>query len=242
MQRIFLAVLLCATLLFSTNAVAQLRSIGVYSGYAAPLTKRIGVQKVDGVGGGVDITFALTERVCLGLRGGYVLYSINQTNQLIGWGWTFWNDRYLNKIQADMRADPALTSVIGSVQKMDIIPAALHLDYVFTAAEKFTVTPSVAGGVSFYTRRLYADETWTKQYPAANYSITYNFRNYAPSKKGTVFHAGFGCLLQYHIFTDVNVSAAAMYTQYVSTVNAASYSGLPFENEIGVRLGLDFLY
>ncbi len=241
-KRVFFAVLLCATLLMSINAAAQLRSIEVYTNYASPFSKRMAVQRIDGVGGGVDITYSLAEHVSIGLRGGYVLYSIDQTDQLINWGWTFWNDRYLNKIQADMRADPSLSSVIGSVQKMDLIPVALHLDYAFAAAEKFTITPSVAGGLSFYTRRLYADETWTKQFPAANYSFTYNFRNFAPAKKGTTFHAGVGCLLNYRVFSDVNITTAAMYTQYVSTVNQAAYAAFPFENEMDIRLGVEFVY
>ena len=240
--RRLIAAIALAVLLFLPDASAQLRSIAVYAGYASPFGKRIDVQRIDAVGGGVDIAYALTERVSMGLRGGYALYSIDQTDQLNRWGWVFWNDRYLNKIQADMRADPLLTSVIGSVQKMDLIPVALHLDYAFAAAEQFTVSPSVSGGVSFYTRRLYADETWTKAFPAANYSFTYNFRNFAPAKNGTVFHAGIGCMLHYRAFSFVNVSAAALYTQYLSTVNAAAYAGFPFENEMDIRLGLEFLY
>ena len=241
-RRILPAALLCATLLMSINAAAQLKAIEVYTHYANPFAKRLAVEHINGVGGGVDITYALAERVSIGIRGGYVLYSIDQTAQLVGWGWSFWNDRYLNKIQADMRADPSLTSVIGSVQKMDLIPVALHLDYAFVPAEKFVITPSVAGGVSFYTRRLYADETWTKTFAAANYSFTYNFRNFAPAKKGTIVHAGIGCMLQYRVFSDVDVSVAAKYTQYVSSVNQAAYAAFPFENEMDVRLGVDFLY
>lgn len=237
-----LTALLLAALLCSADAAAQLRSITVYSGYASPFTKRIDVQRIDAVGGGVDISYAVSDNICVGLRGGYALYSIGQTDQLNRWGWTFWNERYLNKIQADMRADPALSAVIGSVQKMDLIPAAVHLDYAYALSENSAIIPSVSGGVSFYTRRLFADETWTKKFPAAGYSMTYNFRNYAPMKKGAVAHAGFGCTVQYRIFSDVNISAAAFYTQYLSSVNKTAYASFPFENEMDVRLGLDFLY
>ena len=237
-----LPVALLFALLISADAVAQLRSITVYSEYASPLTKRLDVQNISAVGGGVDITYTVADNFCIGLRGGYALYAINQTDQLNRWNWKFWNDRYLNKIQADMRADPSLSVVIGSVQKMDLIPVELHLDYAYTAAELLVITPSVSGGVSFYTRRLFADETWTKTFPAANYSFTYNFRNYAPMKKGNTFHAGIGCTVRYRMFSDVSISAAAFYTQHVSTVNEAGYAAFPFENEMNVRLGLDFLY
>jgi hypothetical protein len=234
--------LLAAMLAAPTAGSAQLRSITVYSEYTAPVTRRIAVQHISGVGGGVDIAFSLSERVSLGLRGGYTLYSLDQPDQLNQWNWNFWNDRYLNKIQSDMRADPSLSAVIGSIQKMDLIPVLMHLDYAFVPAEGFAITPSVSGGVSFYTRRLYADETWTKQFPAAEYSFTYNFRNFAPAKKGNAFQAGIGCTVQYRIFSDVNISAAGFYTQYVSGVNANGYAAFPFENEMNVRLGLDFLY
>ena len=114
--RIVPAALLLATLLFSAETSAQLRSISAYSEYASPLTNRLDVQRISGVGGGVDIIYTVMDDVCLGLRGGYTLYAVNQTDQLTRWNWNFWNERYLNKIQSDMRADPSLSAVIGSVQ------------------------------------------------------------------------------------------------------------------------------
>jgi hypothetical protein len=242
LRRIFPAALFLATIVCTADVSAQLRSITVYSEYASPLAKRLDVQRADAVGGGVDISYSVLGNFCIGLRGGYALYAIDQTDQLNRWGWTFWNDRYLNKIQADMRADPSLSTVIGSVQKMDLIPATLHLDYVYEADERLMITPSISGGVSFYTRRLFADETWTKTFPAADYSFTYNFRNYAPMKKGNVLHAGFGCVLQYRVFTDVDVSAGAFYTLYAATGNKDGYAAFPFENEANIRLGLNFMY
>jgi len=242
MKRLLPALLLATTLVCAPGAEAQLRSFSVYSEYAAPLAKRSDVMRIDAVGGGVQIAYTLAGNVSIGLKGGYALYSLEQTDQLVRWGWTFWNDRYLNKIQADMRADPMLSAVIGSVQKMDLIPVAVQIDYAIDVSERLVVMPSVSGGMSFYTRRLYADETWTKKFPAADYSFTYNFRNYAPAKKGSVLSAGIGCTLKYRIFSDVSVTAGASYVQHLSAGNDASYAAFPVENEVDLRIGLDFHY
>lgn len=236
------ALLLAAAFLVVPEMNAQLKSITTVAEYSSTLSKRLDVQDASAVGGGVDITYAVAGNFNIGLRAGYLLYSINQTDQLNRWGWTFWNDRYLNKIQSDMRADPSLSAVIGSVQKMDAIPVALHCDYTIDAAEKLTIVPTVAAGVTFYSRRLFADETWTKIFPAAAYSFTYNFRNFAPTKKGSPLFGSAGVAVRYRLFSDVGVVSSVNYTQYIATTDSFGYTGFPFDNECSIKLGLEFLY
>ncbi|MFZ4621905.1 MAG: hypothetical protein ACOYNS_15195 [Bacteroidota bacterium] len=242
-SRTYLRTVMCiALLLFPMMLNAQLRSISAFAGYSSTFSKRVNVTNADAVGMGIDVVYSVSENVNIGIRGGYSLYSVNQTDQLNGWGWRFWNDRYLNKIQADMKADPSLSAVIGSVQKMDLIPVTLHGEYLFSVAEDLTVAPTLGIGAAFYQRRLYADETWTKTFPAADYSFTYNFRNFAPSKKGNPLFAVVGASAHYKMFSSVGLISSLLYTQYLDTPDRFGYNGFIFSNELTVRLGLEFFY
>ncbi len=240
--RRFCSSVLLILLLIPLMTNAQLRTITAYTEYSSTLSKRLDVTKADALGGGVDILFAVSEEITIGMRGGYYFYSVQQTDQLNRWGWRFWNDRYLNKIQADMKADPSLTAVIGSVQKMDLIPLTVHGDYTIAAAEDLTVTPTIGIGAAFYQRRLYADETWTKTFPSANYSFTYSFRNFAPSKKGNPLFGTIGASVSYKMFSSIGVHSSVNYTQYLKTPGKFGYDGFIFSNEFSLRLGLDFTY
>ncbi len=221
---------------------AQLQSITTFSEYSSTLSKRLDVKNADAVGGGVDVVYSVAKNITVGLRAGYYLYSVNQTDQLNRWGWRFWDDRYLNKIQADMRADPSLSAVIGSAQKMDLIPVSLHCDYIFVVAENLTMVPTLGAGIAFYKRRLFADETWTKVFPAANYSFTYNFRNFAPAKNGNPIFGTAGVSVRHKMFSTIGIVSSLQYTQYLETKNSFGYNEFIFTNEFGIRLGLEFFY
>lgn len=241
-QRIVRRLALCLMFILPMMTYAQLRSLSAFTEYSSTLSKRLDVKNADAVGGGVDVIFSVDEEFSLGIRGGYYLYSVGQTDQLNGWGWRFWNDRYLNKIQADMKADPSLSAVIGSVQKMDLIPLTFHVDYSIEAAEGLNIIPSLGAGMAFYQRRLYADETWTKNFPAASYSFTYSFRNFAPAKKGNPIFAAVGAAVGYRMFSSIGVSGSLNYTHYLETPDRFGYDNFIFTNEFTARLGLEFFY
>jgi hypothetical protein len=221
-------------------ASGQIQSITTSMNYAFVMSKRLNVQSASAVGGGAELRLRLYEDVSLCVSAAYSSYAIKQPDELNQWNWNFWNDRYYPKIQSDMRADPNLTAQIGSVQSMDAIPVMLSVIYGCAPGERLTITPRVGGGVSFFTRKLYADETWTKQFPQAAYTLTYNLRNFAPDKKGSVFLLAFGCGVAYRIAGDVNVTADVQYRKYVSA--SSGYAYFPFDDECLITLGLTFLY
>lgn len=218
-----------------------IKSIQVGADYSLPLSKRINVENIDAVGGILKINFGLYENLSFSFAGGYKLYSISQTNQLLGWGWVFWNDRYLNKIESDIKADPNLSVEIGSVQKMDVIPAIITFDYQIDLTEKLRLTPIAGGGIYFYTKRLYAKETWTKQFPKENYSFTYTFRNFAPNKKGNPFVILGGFNLNYNFTEGFGLNGEVLYSQVLSAENMG-FAEFPFDNELSLKLGLTINY
>jgi len=232
--------LILSVLVLPAVVSGQIQSITASFDYGFALKKRLNVQSASAIGGGAEMRMNVFENISIGVSAAYASYAIDQTDALNQWNWNFWNDRYYPKIQSDMRADPNLSAQIGSVQKMDAIPVMFSVFYSFAAGERFTIAPNVAGGISFFTRKLYADETWTKQFPQAGYTLTYNLRNFAPDKKGNVFALALGCDAAYRISSDVNLSANVQYKTYVSS--SSGYADFPFDDECVITLGLTFLY
>ncbi len=226
----------------STVANAQLQSIRIVSDYSAVIGKRMNVFNASSVGGIVQIKFKLAGNFSIGFSSGYKLYSIAQTDQLWQWNWSFWNDRYYTKIQSDLKADPNLSVEIGSVQKLDAIPVILNIDYNISAAKKLTIVPTIAGGIMFYTKRLYAVESWSKNFPSANYTFSYSYRNFAPKKKGNPLLVSAGLDANYQLFSDVSIIGGFHYTYFIPTNTNFGFSGFPFKNELNFNLGLNFLY
>jgi hypothetical protein len=218
----------------------QIQSISTLASYGLGLSKRLNVESASAMGGGIEVTLKLSGSYTLGLQAGYASYSINQTDQLNQWNWNFWNDRYYPKIQADMRADANLTAQIGSVQTMDEIPVMVAVHYHAPAGERLEIVPGIGAGLSLFTRKLFADETWTKQFPQAQYSLTYNLRNFAPPKKGNALILALGCDATYRIGRDVNIIAGAQYRSYLSATSG--FEEFPLASGIIINLGLNFLY
>jgi hypothetical protein len=228
-------------LLVSAVAVyGQIQSITTTASYGIGLSKRLNVETASAAGGGVEVTLKLSGDYSVGLQAGYASYSISQTDQLNRWNWNFWNDRYYPKVQSDMRADPNLSAEIGSVQTMDEIPVMLAVHYHVSAGERLEIVPGVGAGLSFFSRKLYADETWTKQFPQSQYTLTYNLRNFAPPKKGNALVLALGCDATYHIGGDVNIIAGAHYRSYLSATSG--FEEFPLASGCIIKLGLNFLY
>ena len=148
---------------------AQIQSVTAFADYSVALSKRMAITNATAVGGGVKIKYRIFDNFNLGLVGGYKLYSVNEPDVLKTWGWQFWTDRYYTKILSDLQADPNLSVEIGAEQKMDLLPLVLFIDYNLDATQNLRITPSVGGGVYFYTRRMFAIENWSKDFPSANY-------------------------------------------------------------------------
>jgi hypothetical protein len=228
-------------LLVSSVAVyGQIQSITTTAIYGVGLSKRLNVESASAIGGGVEVTLKLSGSYSIGLQAGYASYSISQTDQLNNWNWNFWNDRYYPKIQSDMRADQNLSAQIGSVQAMDEIPVMLVVHYHAPAGERLGIVPCVGAGLSFFNRKLYADETWTKQFPQTQYTLTYNLRNFAPPKKGNALVLALGCDATYRIGGDVNIIAGAHYRSYLSATSG--FEEFPLASGFNIKLGLNFLY
>ena len=229
------------SLLIADIDFAQLKSINIFSDYSSALSKRLNVSEAIAFGGGAEVNFDLGKNFSLSIESGYKLFSISQTNQLLDWGWDFWNNRYQNKIKSDLQADKNLSVVISSSQKLGIIPLMIHANYSYILTDKFTATGSIGSGVYFYTRTLYAIEKWSKKFPSENYVFTYSYRNFAPEKKGNPFVLSAGFDLSYEFIESFSLNAGV---DYINVLLGSKNGGnnFLFTNELTTKLGIIFSY
>lgn len=235
-------IILFTILLISTLAEAQLKSVTAFTDYSYAPAKRLSITNADAVGGGIKVKYSVWDNLNIGITGGYKLYSLNEPDVLNNWGWQFWTDRYYTKIVSDLAADANLAVEIGAVQKMDLIPVILFAEYDLEITDKFYVTPSVGGGVYFYTRRMYAVENWSKRFPAANYTFHYSFRNFAPAKKGNPGFVFSGLDFEYRLFEIMSVYSSVNYNYIIPTEGSMGFDAFPFENELSFKLGIVIKY
>lgn len=240
MKKLLLALII--PFLISQLSLAQIKSISAYSDYSIGLSKRLTITNASAVGGAVKIKYAAFNNFNFGLIGGYKLYSLSEPDVLKSWGWQFWTDRYYNKIVSDLQADPNLSVVIGAVQKMDLIPLTLFAEYELPITDDFTITPTVGFGVYFYTRRMFATENWSKNFPEANYVFTYSYRNFAPSKKGNPLFINTNLDFDYKISQNFGMYSGVNFNFILPTEQSMGYSAFPFENEFSFKVGLVIFY
>ncbi len=239
MKKIFLIGLF---FFFNSLSLAQLQTITLFSDYSFAGKKNLEITRAVAVGALVQLKFNLYENFGFSVISGYKLYSLNEPDVLKTWDWDFWTNRYYPKIVSDLKADPNLSVEIGAVQKMDLIPLIVLFNYDFLLFEDLKITPSAGAGVNFYTRRMFATETWTKKFPQANHSFTYSYRNFAPDKKGNPVFAKFGLIFTYNLLSYLDLSASSSYSKVFETKKSMGYDTFPFDSEFSINLGISFKY
>ncbi len=221
---------------------AQVISVEAYSDYSSALSLKTRTREADAVGGGIKIRLFDFKPFNLYISGGYRLYSLSEEDQLYGWGWRFWNDRYSDKIDSDLRADPNLSADISSFQKMDLIPVLIGLDYNVNLNDKVKIIPSASAGIYFYTRRLYVVEEWSKYFEDEDYTFSYSYRNFAPRKSGNPFVINAGIDAEYSLSEGFSFYSGLVYNSILPTEGSLGYDDFPFKSSFSLKLGLTIVY
>ena len=224
------------------ESAAQIQSAELYVAYSAPLSKRLSVSTINGVGGGLEINIKVYDFLSVSISGGYGLYSLQQDDAIAQWNWKFWEQRYRGIVRADTAADPYLKASLNPVQKMDAIPLIIRINGLFSISDGLTIKPSAGAGVLFYTRRMYLHEYWEKKFTSADYTFEYDFRNFAQDKTGNPFLLSTGVDIDYAVTDYLSLNTGFSYIKIAATPGKYGYSEFPFDDEVYIRIGLNFLY
>ena len=240
MKKIFLTVMLLS--LISIQTFAQLKSVNVFMDYSFSPSKRLQITNADAVGGGVKVKFKVVDYFSIIINSGYKLYSLREPDVLNNWGWRFWTERYYNKIVSDLNADPNLSVDISAVQKMDLMPFSIDLNFELPYSDKLVFSHSIGFGVYFYARRMFAVETWSKYFPDADYTLKYSYRNFAPDRKGNPLFIRSSNEIKYKLFNDLNLFMQINISSVIPTKGSMGYDSFPLHNEISFALGISIMY
>ncbi len=224
----------------SSVGLAQIESVTFLGNYSMPLSKRLEVNKIDAVGGGIQVKVKLVDDLSLNINAGYSLFSLSQDSAIAKWDWRYWS-RYSDFVNITL-SEPAYSADLGAVQKMDLIPLYITFDYKLNLSEKIVLLPSVGAGVYFYNRRLYVTENWQKKFEDLGYTFDYSFRSFAPDKQGNPLFVTGGLNLGYYLFETFVISADFQYIHVVPTDGKLGYDLFPFENALNFNLGVRLVY
>jgi len=240
-KQILLTFFFISLILMSSGFGQEVKDIKIFSDYSIAGSKRLLVWNAKAVGGGAEINFNLIGGMSIGVSIGYQLFSVNQDSVIKQLNWDFWEYRYKGNIAVDL-TDTTIKATLAPFEKMDVLPFKLSLNYDYVPTEGLTISPSLGGGILFFTRRIYIEETWQKYYPSAGYTFLYTYRNFAPKKSGNPFFLSGSINVTYNITELLSIYSGFNYSYIVPTEGEMGYDFFPFQNYYSIKLGLTFLY
>jgi hypothetical protein len=223
-------------------ALGQFRSATVFGAASTALTKRLGVTEATSWGGGLELQYDITSSVAVSLTGLYEYWWITQPDAINQWNWDFWIQRYQGIVQSNLASDPNLSATLTPDVVMEAIPVYLTASFRFEPLANVQLRPYAGAGIYFYTKKLYLLETWSKYFPDEDYTLTYDYRNFAPPKTGKPFLAVAGLELSYRLSEMLEIDGGVRYLYVVGSGGSRGYDEIPMENSLSVTLGIGVLY
>lgn len=227
-------------LLFPAVNFGQLQSINFHGDYNNPLSKRFDISEVSGMGGGVKARFNIIGDLSIDLGIGYNYFDVKQDSAVAQWDWRYYS-QYMDFVESVL-SDTNYTARFKPVQKMDIIPVSLNFNYEIELLNNLSITTSLGGGILFYNRRLYLNEEWKKQFTSIDYTFNYEFRNFAPDRKGNPLFILSGLEIAYSLSELIDINTVAQYNYIIDTGGKFGYKYFPFDDSINLNLGLTIKY
>lgn len=229
-------------LFLSQSIYGQVQSISFYTDYSTALSKRLSVNKADGVGGGLTLRFKVADMFVVSLTGGYTLYSVSQDSALQKWNWDFWEIRYKNRVAADLAENPGSKASLVPVQKMDLLPVLIGIGKEFNLSESFAVYAEAGGGLYFYTRRMYLAEEWQRRFDSYGLTYEYAYRNFATDKYGNPAVVFGNVTGRYTLSEGFALEAKVKYSHILNINDKMGYNAFIFENDFGFAVSAVFNY
>jgi hypothetical protein len=161
---------------------------------------------------------------------------IAQDDVIPRWDWAYW-ERYYQRESSDLLDLPTYEAQQIPVQEALMVGAAVM---PALNLERGALTVQLAGGpsITYYSRRLYLDEEWTRHYPEIDFSFGMHFRNYAEDKTGYEFGADARFGAGYRVSRIVTLMAGLNYRHLF----ADDATQLPLNDFVALQLGVAFKY
>lgn len=243
--------------IFNTSLMAQLSSVSFSGGWTGAINNRSDkkVNSVYGYGGNLEIAFNAGKNITLGISGGYKALSIDQENLALfqEWNWRYWK-RYFGDINdpnfyrstqwvQSILKDSNYSATFHPVQKMDIFPVTLTVNYDLEIDDSFSLMPSLGAGMIFYSRHLYVEETWSKKFlQMNNYTYSYSFHDMAESINGNPLTAVLGLQGSYKLGDLIKINAGLKYYRIIPTEGRMGYDNYPLKDMLSTHLAVTFNY
>lgn len=229
---------------------------GIYT-EGVTLNKALNIENTNGFGGELSLKFNVTDKLRLNIDAGYQDLSVDQEIHSLfrEWNWRNWkryfgdiNDtnkaNFTNKyVQILLKDTATYKGTFTPVQRLKSFPIIMTASYEVNLTEQLSVSPFLGGGVIFYTKKLYVEESWEKYFPELNnYVFKYSYRNFAPEIYGNPLLAAAGMTVQYNLGEYFAFTAGAKYVHMIDTGRFLNYKEFPVKSLFSARFGISFLY
>jgi hypothetical protein len=194
------------------------------------------VTSANGLGFGMMADWRPTRFVGAIVHVGLDRLDIAQDDAIPRWDWAYW-ERYYQRESSDLLDLPTFEAQQIPVQEALMVGAALMPAFNL---ERGALSVQLAAGpsITYYSRRLYLDEEWTRHYPEIDYSFDMHFRNYAEDKTGYELGADARLGAGYRVSRIVTLTAGLSYRHLF----ADDASQLPLNDFAALQLGVAFKY
>lgn len=176
-------------------------------------------------------------RLGLHARLGLDHVGIDQPDAVERWGWGYWDVLWRSWSRTyDSRDD--IDGAFRPVQHALVVSGALAPS-VSVGGEARSATLWAGPSLSYFTRRLYREETWLRRYPTADSTtFQYTIRNYAPDKTGLRVGVEAGLSARQRLTAGIDLGASVSYRR----MTWETRSVLPFNDLLSVDLGVAVRY
>ncbi|MCU0453335.1 MAG: hypothetical protein MUE68_06725 [Bacteroidetes bacterium] len=232
------------SILAVTSAASQVEAVHVTGGYVQSISERIRVREAHGLTTGVDLRIGLVGDLSLSVGLGYERYEVDQDSALEKWNWIFWNDRYAGLVRSIVRGPDSsiIRSSLVPNQRMQAFPITLALSYPIALGEDVSIVPSLGGGVIFYSRKIYLQETWTRYFASVDHTFGYTFEQFSNPKEGNPFFAMASVDVSVRVSELLRIRAGGRLVQIIPTEGSMGYDEVPFDRSLTGRIALEFMY
>lgn len=169
-------------------------------------------------------------------RVGLDYLGVQQEDAIPRWDWGYWEElwRTWSTIYRD-RAD--MDAAFRPVQHALLVGGSVAPSFTAGSARR-SVTVWAGPSLTYYTRRLYNEEAWTREYPSIEHTFSYTIRNYAPDKTGLALGVDAGLTGRYPLLSWLDISAGATYRR----LQMQTTSELPLNDIVTLDLGFAVRY